>query len=131
MILLKWQYRKFWPFSMVDMSIFNSDFFTFSKKMKHWNIGIFGYWVIGAVCWIEKDQEPSSSLSNCSKGYWKLFYVLISINWPSLVTSWLVVQKIYSKMHLISCTNTHHDITGLVNHGMVKNTKTEYLENET
>ena len=27
-------------------------------------------------------------------------------------------------MHLVSCTNTHHDITDLVNHGMVKNTKT-------
>ena len=27
-------------------------------------------------------------------------------------------------MHLISCTNTHRDVTDLVNHGMVKNTKT-------
>ena len=27
-------------------------------------------------------------------------------------------------MHLISCTNTHYDVTDLVNHGMVKNTKT-------
>ena len=27
-------------------------------------------------------------------------------------------------MHLVSCTNTHHDVTDLVNHGMVKNTKT-------
>ena len=35
-----------------------------------------------------------------------------------------MVQKIYSKMHLISCTNTHRDVTDLVNHGMVKNTKT-------
>ena len=29
-----------------------------------------------------------------------------------------------SKMHLISCTNTHCDVTDLVNNGMVKNTKT-------
>ena len=36
----------------------------------------------------------------------------------------LVVQKIYSKMHPVSCTNTHHDVTDLVNLGMVKNTKT-------
>ena len=35
-----------------------------------------------------------------------------------------MVQKIYSKMHLVSCTNTHRDVTYLVNHGMVKNTKT-------
>ena len=40
------------------------------------------------------------------------------------MTSWVVVPKIYSKMHFVSCTNTHCDITDLVNHGMVKNTKT-------
>ena len=39
------------------------------------------------------------------------------------MTSWVVVQKIHSKMHLVSCTNTHRDITDLVNHGMVKNTE--------
>ena len=27
-------------------------------------------------------------------------------------------------MHLVSGTNTHHDVTDFVNHGMVKNTKT-------
>ena len=27
----------------------------------------------------------------------------------------------------ISCTNTHHDVTDLVNRGMVKNKKPEYL----
>ena len=27
-------------------------------------------------------------------------------------------------MRPISCTNTHHDVTDLVNHGMVKNTET-------
>ena len=27
-------------------------------------------------------------------------------------------------MHPVSCTNTHHDVTDLVNHGMAKNTKT-------
>ena len=34
-------------------------------------------------------------------------------------------------MHLVSCTNTHRDVTDLVNHGMVKNTKLEYLEKGT
>ena len=34
------------------------------------------------------------------------------------------VQKIYSKKYSALCTNTHHDITDLVNHGFVKNTKT-------
>ena len=37
---------------------------------------------------------------------------------------WVVVQEIYSKRHLASCTNSHHDVTDLVNHGMVKTTKT-------
>ena len=37
---------------------------------------------------------------------------------------WLVLQKIYSKMHLVSCTNTHRGVTDLVNHGMFKNIKT-------
>ena len=46
------------------------------------------------------------------------------INRPSLVTSWVVVQKICAKMHLVSCTNTRHNVTDLVNNGMVKNTKT-------
>ena len=32
-------------------------------------------------------------------------------------------NKIYSNTHLVSCTNTNHDVTDLVNHGMVKDTK--------
>ena len=35
-----------------------------------------------------------------------------------------MVQKMYSKMHSVSCTNTHHDVIDLTNHGMVKNKKT-------
>ena len=38
-----------------------------------------------------------------------------------------MVQKIYPKMHPVSFTNTHHDITDLVNHGIVKNTEIDYL----
>ena len=53
----------------------------------------------------------------------KIFLLLTSIKWPSLVTSWVLVQQMYSKMQPV-CTNTHHDVTDLVNHGMVKNTKT-------
>ena len=33
-------------------------------------------------------------------------------------------SEYYSKMHPISCTNTHHDVTDLLNHGIVKTTKT-------
>ena len=48
--------------------------------------------------------------------------LFISINWPSLVTLWVVVQKIYPNMYLVSCTNTHRDVTNSVNHGMVTKT---------
>ena len=92
--------------------------------MKHWNLDIIVYWVTGTGCQIEKDLETIPSPSNSSKDYRKLLPLLISISWQSLVTSWIVVQKIYSKMYLVSCTNTHRDVTDLVNHGMVKNTKT-------
>ena len=70
------------------------------------------------------DLKSSPSPPNSSKDYWKLLSLLISINWPSLVTSWVVVQKIFSKMLLVSFANTHCDTTDLVNHLMVKNTKT-------
>ena len=33
-------------------------------------------------------------------------------------------KDIYSKMHPVSCTNTHHAVIDLVNHAMLKNTKT-------
>ena len=35
------------------------------------------------------------------------------------------------KMYPVVCTNTHHHITDLVNHGWVKIQKVEYLENRT
>ena len=35
-----------------------------------------------------------------------------------------MVQKIYSNIHPILCTNSHHDFKDLVNHEMVKNAKT-------
>ena len=62
--------------------------------------------------------------SNCSKDYWKLLPLLLSIIWSSLVTSWVVFQKIYSKIYIVSCTNTHCDVIESVNHGMVKTAKT-------
>ena len=61
---------------------------------------------------------------NCSKDSWKSLPLFISINWPRLVTQWVVVQKIYSKIYPVSCTNTHHDVIDLVNNGMFKNTIT-------
>ena len=34
-------------------------------------------------------------------------------------------------MHPVSCTYLHHDVTDLVNHGMVQKQKLEHLENGT
>ena len=108
--------------------IFNCPLFTFSKKkkMKQWNFDITGYWIIRAGCSTEKDLELIPTLPNYSKDSWKCPFLplLKSINWPSLVTQWFVVQNIYSKMHLVSCSNIHRGVTDLLNHKMAKNTKT-------
>ena len=56
--------------------------------------------------------------------YLELLPLLIPINWPSLLTSWVVIQKIHSKICLVSCTNTRSDVTDLVKHEMAENTKT-------
>ena len=104
------------PFLIVSYSPF--------QKMHHWNLNIIGPWVIWAGCYIGKNLEPSPTPPNCLKDSWKLLLLLISISWPGLVTWWVVVQKILSKMHPVSRTNTHHDVTGSLNNGMVKNMKT-------
>ena len=110
----------------MTFTIFDCPLLTFWNTF--WNetleLDIIGYWVIGTGSLIEKDLEPSPSHPNYLKDYWKLLPLLISISWPSLVTSWVVVQKIYSKMYLVSCTNAHRDVTDSVNHGMVINAKT-------
>ena len=56
---------------------------------------------------MEKDLELSPSPPDYSKD-------------SSSLLSLLFVLAFYS----VSCTNTHHDVTDLVNHEMVKNTKT-------
>ena len=37
---------------------------------------------------------------------------------------YFMVQKIYSKMYPVPSINTPHDVTDLLNHGVVKNPKT-------
>ena len=81
--------------------------------MKHWNLDVVGNWLNKAAQ---------------MKMVWNLAPVLqnwhLSINWPSVVTEWIAVRKIYLKMHLVSCTNTHHDVTDLINCEIIENTKT-------
>ena len=42
-----------------------------------------------------------------------------------------MVPKLYSKMQSVSCTNIYRDVTDMINHGLFKNTKTEYLDKGT
>ena len=99
-------------------------FYFFKKKMKAWNLAIIGYWVIGTGWYIEKALELSPSPPNLWKDSWKLLPFFISINWLNLITERVVVQKIYSKLHPVSCTNIHRDVTDFVNREMARNTKT-------
>ena len=56
-------------------------------------------------------------VQNISKNYCPCLYL-------SIDQVWWVNELWFKRLHTVSCTNTHHDITDLVNHGMVKNTKT-------
>ena len=62
--------------------------------------------------------QNHQTVQKIPENYCTCLYLSIDQVW------WLVVQKIYWKMHPVSCTNTHHDVIDLKNHGMVKNTKT-------
>ena len=84
MILLKWQYRTIWLFLIIDIHHFQMFFVNLSP--------------------------PPTSPPNCSKNSGKLLPLVISINCQSLVTQWVVIQKIYSKMHPVSYANTYHDV---------------------
>ena len=84
----------------MTFTIFKCPLFTFWKK---WNTG---------------------TAQKIPKNYCPCFYLSIG------QVEWVVVQKIHSKMHLASCSNTHHDDTDLVNHRMVKNMNIILLQNK-
>ena len=89
-----------------DLTIFNgwhipfliTLYSTFQKygRLESWPISLLSNWDR------QLNQKGPGILSippNCLKDYWKLLPLLMSINWPSLVISWFVVQKIYSSLH--------------------------------
>ena len=98
-----------------------------NESLESW---IIVYWVIGAGCQIEKDLKLSHNPPNSSKipENYCLAYIYQLVKFADL---WVVVQKIFSKTHPFSYTNTHHDVINLVNHGMIKIQKLNYLENGT
>ena len=84
MILMKWQYNKICQFLVVDVYHFQFSLIHPFKKMKHWNLDITGYWVIGAVCYNEKGLELSTSppiFQKISEKYCPCLYLSIDQVW--------------------------------------------------
>ena len=105
------------PFLIVPYSPFQKN-----ETLESWNNRLLSYW--GRLLnWKGPGTSPQSS---------KLFKRLLKIIALAYIYQltkfgglmWVVVQKIYSKLYLVSCNNTHRDITDSVNNGMVINTKT-------
>ena len=116
---MKWKYNQIYQFLVANICCFDSPLFTLSKNK---TLATCHNWLLSnwSRLLIWKGPELSPSPLNRSKNFRIILSLLISFNWPSLVGYWVVIQKIYSKIHPISCTTTHHDVTDLVNHGMVK-----------
>ena len=83
------------------------------------------------ILWTLFESIPRNFIGSLFRIFWEYIigmfheysrniYLPGGINWPK----WVVVQKLYSKMHRVSCNNTHHDVTDLVNYKVVKTTKT-------
>ena len=107
----------------MTFTVFKCPSFTFSKKketLESWH-----NWLLRNWCRLLNRKGPGTRphSSKLFKWFLNLFSLFISINWPSLATWRVVVQKTYSKMHPVSYTNIHRDVTDLVNHWMVKNRK--------
>ena len=88
--------------------------------MKHWNINIFSYWVIGAPAKLKRTWSIVPVLQIVQK---------ITANYHSCLNLstgqvWWLCELWFKRYIHVSCANTHCDITDLVNHGMIKNTKT-------
>ena len=111
-----------------DLAIFNSWHSPFiiipytplhkSEILESWRNWLLSNWS-RSLNWKGPGTYPQSS-----KLFKRLLPLLISISCLSLVTHWVVVERIYSKTHPFSCTDTHHNVTYLVNHVIVKKTKT-------
>ena len=88
--------------------------------MKQCNLDIIGYWITGTG-WKEPKTAPFPKL-------FKRFLKIIVLSYIYQLAMFgglrVTVRKIYSKMHPVSCTNTHHDVTDLIKHGIFENTET-------
>ena len=91
-------------FNRWNLQFLNVPYSPFQKNetLESWHNWLLSNWD-RLLNWKRPGTSPSPP--NYSKDYWKLLPLLTSISWPSLVTAWVVVQKVYSKMYLVSCTN--------------------------
>ena len=75
--------------------------FLIVKKVKHWNLDITAYLVIGAICQIEKDPALSPSPPNSSKDskkYCPCLYLSVGQVW------WL--NELWFKRYIQKCTQS-------------------------
>ena len=111
-----------------NISIFNSWIYNFYmsliqlfKKKKHQNHDIIGYWINGAGYKSKRTWNLSSGLQIVQKiteNYCLCLYLSIGqVWWINELWFHRSIQK-----RIVLCTIAHHDVTDLVNQGMVKNT---------
>ena len=67
----------------------------------------------------------TNSTSNHTKHFLTVLYMAITVRWPSFMTIWYLIQKIYSKMLSTSCVNSHHDVRALEVNGIDQNIKNQ------
>ena len=104
------------------MSLFT--FFTlFTQKMKHWNLDI--NWLLSTwrrlLNW--KGPGPYARSSKLFKRFLKIFALVYIYELAKYVDLMSCGSKDVFKKASHALTDTHHDVTDLVNRGMVKNTK--------
>ena len=124
MILLKRQYREVWAFLIVNIYYFWLSLIHLLKTEtpESWHNWLFNN--VEQVAKLKKTWNLTPVLQIVQKipeNYCPCLYLSVGQVWW-LNEMWFK-RYIYSKIQLVSCTNTHHDATDLVNHGMVKNTK--------
>ena len=106
---------------MVDIYHFNCSLFTFFFKK---NTGILGYLVIEYLRQVAKLKRTwnlapvSQIVQKITENYCTCLYLSAGQVGDSMICGSNDI------LNLVSCTNTHCDITDLVNHGMFKNAKT-------
>ena len=131
MILLKWQYNKICPFLMVDIYYFQLSLTHLFKKMKHRNLDIISYWVLGQVPKLKRTWNLAPVLQIVQKiteNYRTCLYLSICQVWW-LCELWFkrYIQK-YTLSHVLILIMTSQ-IWYLMR--WLKIQKLEYLENGT